>query len=80
MRSCVLLPRTRRYAAWATVALLVAVFPANIYMATHGVFIEGAPGGGDPSEFARWARLPLQGVLIPWALWYTQPLDEPEQD
>jgi len=68
----VLVPRTRRHAAWATVALLVAIFPANVYMATHGVVIEGAPGGGDPSALARWARLPLQGVLILWALWYTR--------
>ena len=67
-----LVPRTRRYAAWATVALLVAIFPANVYMATHGVVIEGMPGGGDPSELVRWGRLPLQGVLILLALWYTQ--------
>ncbi|MFT4909100.1 MAG: putative membrane protein [Natronomonas sp.] len=69
----VLLPRTRQYAAWATVAVLVAIFPANIYMATHGVVVEGMPGGGDPSELVRWGRLPLQGVLILWALWYTRP-------
>lgn len=67
----VLIPGTRRYAAWATVGLLVAIFPANVYMATHGVVIEGFPGGGDPSELVRWGRLPLQGVLILWALWYT---------
>ncbi|WP_231753965.1 DoxX-like family protein [Natronomonas sp. CBA1123] len=68
----VLVPRTRRIAAWGTVALLVAIFPANIYMATHGVVIEGAPGGGDPSQLVRWGRLPLQAVLIAWAWWYTQ--------
>ena len=73
----VLLPRTRRYAAWATAAVLLAVFPANVYMATHGVVVEGLPGGGDPSEIVRWGRLPLQGVLILWALWYTRP--RPEQ-
>ncbi len=66
-----LIPRTRQIAAWATVALLIAIFPANIYMATHGVVVEGMPGGGDPSELVRWGRLPLQGVLILWALWYT---------
>lgn len=66
-----LIPKTRRHAAWATVALLIAIFPANIYMATHGVVIEGMPGGGDPSELVRWGRLPLQAVLICWALWYT---------
>ncbi len=67
-----LIPRTRRYAAWATIALLVAIFPANVYMATHGIVIEGAPGGGDPSALVRWGRLPLQGVLILWAYWYTR--------
>jgi len=71
----VLIPDTQRYAAWATVALLVAIFPANVYMATSGVVIGGMPGGGDPSELVRWGRLPLQGVLILWALWYTRPSD-----
>jgi uncharacterized membrane protein len=73
-----LLPRTRRLAAWATVALLVAIFPANVYMATHGVVIEGMPGGGDPSAAVRWGRLPLQAVLILWALWYTRPSTDPD--
>jgi len=68
----VLVPRTRRYAAWATVALLVAIFPANMYMATSMVVVDGI-GGTDPSAFVRWARLPLQGVLILWAYWYTNP-------
>ena len=67
-----LIPRTRRYSAWATIALLVAIFPANVYMATSGVIVEGI-GGGDPSAAARWGRLPLQGVLILWAYWYTDP-------
>ncbi|AHB67674.1 MULTISPECIES: DoxX family protein [Haloarcula] len=65
-----LVPRTRSYAAWATIALLVAIFPANVYMAVSMVTIEGT-GGGDPSVLVRWARLPLQGVLILWAYWYT---------
>ena len=74
----VLVRRTRRLAAWGIVALLVAVFPANVYMATHDVVIEGAPKGiRDPSDAARWARLPLQAVLIAWAWWYTR--DPPEE-
>ena len=32
-----LLPATRRAAAWMLVALLIAVFPANLYMALHPV-------------------------------------------
>ncbi|MDS0282727.1 DoxX family protein [Haloarcula onubensis] len=66
-------PRTRRDAAWATIALLVAIFPANVYMATSGVVVQGLPGGGDPAALVRWGRLPLQGVLILWAYWYTDP-------
>jgi uncharacterized membrane protein len=69
-------PSTRRAAAWATVLLLLAVFPANVYMATSGVVVEGAPGGGDPRTIARWARLPLQAVLVAWAYWYTSPLPD----
>jgi len=66
-----LVPQTRSYAAWATIGLLVAIFPANVYMAVAMVTIEGALGGGNPSVLARWARLPLQGVLLLWAYWYT---------
>jgi uncharacterized membrane protein len=67
-----LFDRTRRYAAWGIIALLVAVFPANVYMATSDVVIEGVPDWArDPSETARWARLPIQGVLVLWAWWYT---------
>lgn len=59
-----LVPRTRRAAAWALIALFVAVFPANVYMAVAGV----DPIPDQPvSEFARWARLPLQALLIAWA-------------
>lgn len=68
-----LVARTRRVAAWGLVALLVAVFPANVYMATSGVVVEGPPVGTvDPSPLVRWGRLPLQGVLVAWALWYTR--------
>jgi len=32
-----LVPETRKAASWGLIALLVAVFPANIYMATHPI-------------------------------------------
>ena len=66
-------PRTRRLAACGLIGLLIAIFPANVYMATSGVVIEGTPGGGDPSEIVRWGRLPLQVILVAWAWWYTRP-------
>jgi len=72
-----LFERIRRFTAWGVIALLIAVFPANVYMATSDIVIQGAPGGlGDPSEFARWARLPFQAVLVAWAWWYTRPIPE----
>jgi uncharacterized membrane protein len=62
------LPTTRRIAAWGLVALLIAVFPANINMAIHEL-----PMGDDPlPTWALWARLPLQLVLIYWAWVYTR--------
>lgn len=69
----VLFERTRRLSAWGIVALLVAVFPANVYMATaDDLDLKGVPEQfRDPSDVALWARLPLQAVLVAWALWYT---------
>ncbi|WP_042662141.1 DoxX family membrane protein [Haloferax sp. ATB1] len=66
--------RTQRIAAWGLIALLVAVFPANVYMATSDIVLEGVPAAlREPSEAALWLRLPLQGVLVAWAWWYTCP-------
>lgn len=53
-------------AAWGLMALLIAVFPANIHMALHPALFSWA------SPINLWLRLPLQGVLIAWAYWYTR--------
>jgi uncharacterized membrane protein len=66
----VLAERTRRVAAWGLVALLIAVFPANLHMALNDVHIDGAPAA---PAWALWLRLPLQVVLILWAWWHTRP-------
>lgn len=55
-----LVPPARRPAGWGLIALLVAVFPANVYMAT-----DAARFGSIPA-WALWARLPLQLLLIRW--------------
>lgn len=63
----ILVPRAAPLAGWGLVALLVAVFPANVHMATHADrYPEVAPA-------LLWARLPLQGVLVAWAYWCTRP-------
>jgi uncharacterized membrane protein len=55
------IPFTRRAAGIGLIALLIAVFPANLYMATDSVkFASFAPA------WALWARLPLQAFLILW--------------
>jgi len=59
-----LVPQTRRFAAYGLIALFVAVFPANINMAINHITPTGAPPL--PTGLA-WARLPLQAVFIWWA-------------
>jgi uncharacterized membrane protein len=66
----VLEPRVRFLAAWGIIALLVAVFPANVYMALENIGREG-PGSG--AGAANWIRLPFQALFIVWAWWYTRP-------
>lgn len=61
-----LIPRFSRIAAWLIIALLIAVFPANIYMATNPQFFP------DISQTALYIRLPLQIGLIAWAFWFTR--------
>jgi uncharacterized membrane protein len=62
----VMLPATRRAAAWGLVALLVCVMPANVWMAQHPERFATIP------LWAIWLRLPLQLPLIWWAWIYTK--------
>lgn len=60
-----LIPKTQKLAAWGLILLLVAVFPANIYMAMN------------PQKFPELTpillnvRLLIQFILIVWAYWFT---------
>jgi uncharacterized membrane protein len=59
------IPRLRRVTRWGLLALLVAVFPANLHMALH------------PERYPRippallWLRLLLQPALMTWVWWVT---------
>ena len=55
-----------RAAAWGLIALLLAVFPANVTMITEHDRFPGVP------LWAAWLRLPLQLPLIWWAWRYTR--------
>ncbi len=61
-----LIPQVSQYAAWGLILLLIAVLPANIHMATHPELYPTIP------SLMLWFRLPLQGMLILWAYWYTR--------
>ena len=61
------LRRHRRAVGEALAAFLVAVFPANVYVAVAGVDVDGQPGGAYP-----WIRLPFQALFVAWALWSTR--------
>ncbi|MDS0297751.1 hypothetical protein NDI76_03225 [Halogeometricum sp. S1BR25-6] len=73
--------RTRRQSAWGLVALLFAVFPANVYMATNDTLGDVVPDRfRGIARVAAWVRLPLQGVLMLWAWRYTRPASDPADD
>lgn len=58
-------PPTCRLAGWSLVALLIAVFPANLHIALHGF-----------RNLPNWllqARLPFQLLLIVWVWWASLP-------
>lgn len=56
-------PRLRRLAANGLIALYIAVFPANIYMALAEIQLAGI----HTEPWVLWARLPMQAVFILWA-------------
>ncbi|MDB6171188.1 MAG: hypothetical protein JWL59_499 [Chthoniobacteraceae bacterium] len=56
----VLVPRLRAYAGAGLIALLLAVFPANLNVAIHGW-----PGVQLPASIL-WLRLPFQIAFIWW--------------
>ena len=58
--------KTRYLACWGLMLLLIAVFPANIYLAqTNGELL-------DISPIVAWGRLPFQVVFIGIAYWHSK--------
>ena len=64
-----IIPKSRRVAAFCLIILLVAVYPANIYLAFNS----------EPQEFlkisafkASWVRLPIQFIFLGLAYWHTK--------
>ena len=67
-----LLPATRRIAAFGLLALFIAVFPANLNQAMHDIAFD--PAHPLPS-WALWGRLPLQLGFLWWAAQFTRKVE-----
>jgi len=63
--AAVLPRRTRRFARWWLLALLLTVFPANVHMAVNPEQVNGLDLDRVP-RWALWARLPLQPLAMLW--------------
>jgi uncharacterized membrane protein len=60
----ILIPKTRRFAAYGLILLVIAVYPANINMALHP---EKYP---DMSVLLLYLRLPFQFLFV-WFIWWS---------
>lgn len=58
-----LLETTRPWAAWGLIALLVAMFPANVRAARQKLTLRGRP------VTPLWLRAPMQVLFILWTWW-----------
>jgi uncharacterized membrane protein len=61
----ILLPKFRSMAAWATIAMLISFMPVHIHMVMNPTLYPEVP------EVGLWIRLPIQGLFILWAWWFT---------
>jgi uncharacterized membrane protein len=59
----ILLPQMRLLAGWGLIALLAAVFPANLNVALHGW------KGENIAAWLLWARLPFQPLMMALVYW-----------
>ena len=64
-----LFQKTRYFAAWGLILLLLAVYPANIYLAFNEVPQKAL---GISAFAASWARLPIQFIFIGLAYWHSK--------
>lgn len=61
-----LLPATRRFSAVGIALMLVVFFDVHVFMLRHPARFPEAP------VWVLWVRIPLQFVLIAWALYYAR--------
>ena len=66
------MPRTLLF---AVIALLIAVYPANIHMLINDVY----PPGVEPNRLMLWLRMPVQFIFGLWALWACEIWPKPKR-
>jgi uncharacterized membrane protein len=66
--------KTRTLAAWGLIALLIAVYPANIHMLINDVYLPDMP----QEKWILWARMPVQLVFAAWVLCSTEVWPKPD--
>ena len=64
-----LIKKYRKFVSWGLIILLIAVYPANIYLAFN---TEPQQAINISPFLASWVRLPLQFVFIGLAYWHTK--------
>ena len=64
-----IIPKYRKIASYGIILLLIAVYPANIYLAFNE---EPQNLMGISSFMASWVRLPLQFVFLGLAYWHSK--------
>ena len=63
-----MLPRFQKAAAWGLLALLAAVYPANINMLVNEIYLDGMP----EQKALLWARMPLQFAMAAGVCWVSR--------
>ncbi len=61
--------QTRKIAAWGIILMLITFLPVHIDMIIHAPMMLG---NFKVTPLIAWLRIPLQGLLIFWAWWYTR--------
>ena len=64
-----IIPKTRKLASYGLILLLIAVYPANLYLAFYE---EPQKLIGISSFAASWVRLPIQFIFLGLAYWHSK--------
>lgn len=64
--------KTRKYASWAIILMLLAFMPTHIFMIQRANLDPLTLGKFRISPLIAWIRIPLQAILVLWAYWCSQ--------